>query len=167
MSYIDGNLLEGERVVFRTRLHWKLLVGPGLFLLATLVPPAWLYLQQSWTGWVLLAPAAGLVVLLAAIVKRTSSDFAVTNKRVMMKTGIFNTRSVELLLSKIEAIAVNQTLGGRMLGYGNIVVTGSGGTEEAFSDIQAPLEFRRAVQSVTDAQTVPIDTPSRIPATER
>ena len=66
MSYIDGNLLEGERVVFRTRLHWKLLVGPGLFLLATLVPPAWLYLQQSWTGWVLLAPAAGLVVLLAA-----------------------------------------------------------------------------------------------------
>jgi hypothetical protein len=54
-----------------------------------------------------------------------------------------------------------------MLGYGNIVVTGSGGTEEAFSDIQAPLEFRRAVQSVTDAQTVPIDTPSRIPATER
>ena len=167
MSYIDGNLLEGERVVFRTRLHWKLLVGPGLFLLATLVPPAWLYLQQSWTGWVLIAPGAGLVVLLAAIVKRTSSDFAVTNKRVMMKTGIFNTRSVELLLSKIEAIAVNQTLGGRMLGYGNIVVTGSGGTEEAFSDIQAPLEFRRAVQSVTDAQTVPIDTPSRIPATER
>ena len=69
VSYIDGNLLEGERVVFRTRLHWKLLVGPALFLLATLVPPAWLYLQQSWTGWVLIAPAAGLVVLLAAIVQ--------------------------------------------------------------------------------------------------
>jgi hypothetical protein len=51
-----------------------------------------------------------------------------------------------------------------MLGYGNIVVTGSGGTEEAFSDIQAPLEFRRAVQSVTDAQVLPVEHPSRIPA---
>ena len=164
MSYIDGNLLEGEHVVFRTRLHWKLLVGPGVFLLATLVPPAWLYLQRTWTDWVLIAPLVGLIVLLAAIVKRMSSDFAVTNKRVMMKTGIFNTRSVELLLNKIEAIAVNQTLAGRMLGYGHIVVTGSGGTGETFSDIQAPLEFRRAVQSVTDAQAIPLEHASRIPA---
>ena len=166
MSYIDGNLLEGEHVVFRTRLHWKLLVGPALFLLVTLAVPAWLYLQHSWTEWALIAPAVGLIVLLAAIVKRASSDFAVTNKRVMMKTGIFNTRSVELLLGKIEAIAVDQTLAGRMFGYGNIVVTGSGGTEEAFSDIQAPLEFRRAVQSVTDGQAMPVENASRTPASD-
>ena len=150
MSYIDANLLPGERVVFRTRLHWKLLVGPFVFLLVTLVPVAWLYWQGPWTPWILLAPAFGLLVLAAAIVRRQSSDFAVTTKRVMMKTGIFSTRSVELLLGKIEAIAVNQTLAGRLLGYGDIVVTGSGGTEEAFGDIQAPLAFRRAVQSVTD-----------------
>jgi hypothetical protein len=55
---------------------------------------------------------------------------------------------------------VNQTLGGRMWGYGNIVVTGSGGTEETFSSIQAPLEFRRAVQSVTDAQMSPTSAPA-------
>ena len=157
MSYLDGNLLEGEHVVFRTRLHWKLLVGPGVFLLAMLVPPGWLYLQRTWTDWVLIAPALGLIVLLAAIVK---------NKRVMVKTGVFNTRSVELLLSKIEAIAVNQTLAGRMLGYGNIVVTGSGGTTETFCDIQAPLEFRRAVQSVTDVQAIPFEHASRIPASD-
>ena len=163
MSYIDKNLLQGERVVFRTRLHWKLLVGPVLFLLAMLVPAAWLYVQRTWTNWVLLAPAIGLLVLFAAIVKRGSSDFAVTNKRVMMKTGVFNTRSVELLLSKIEAIAVNQSVGGRMFGYGNIVVTGSGGTEESFADIQAPLEFRRAVQSVTDTQAIAAR-PLQIPA---
>lgn len=153
MSYIDANLLPGERVVFRTRLHWKLLVGPIVLLLVTLAPVAWLWLQASWTNWILLAPAFGLFVLLAAIVRRQSSDFAVTSKRVMMKTGVFSTRSVELLLGKIEAIAVNQTLGGRMMGYGDIVVTGSGGTEESFADIQAPLAFRRAVQSVTDTQS--------------
>lgn len=152
MSYIDGNLLDGEHVVFRTRLHWKLLVAPVLLLLVTLAALVWLYLQATWTNWILLAPGFGLLVLLAAVVKRQSSDFAVTNKRVMMKTGVFNTRSVELLLAKIEAIAVNQTLGGRLFGYGDIFVTGSGGTEESFANIQAPLEFRRAVQSVTDTQ---------------
>jgi hypothetical protein len=51
----------------------------------------------------------------------------------MMKTGVFSARSVELLLGKVEAIAVHQSLGGRIVVYGDIVVTGSGGTEEAFS----------------------------------
>jgi uncharacterized membrane protein YdbT with pleckstrin-like domain len=154
MSYIDSNLLDGEQVVFRTRLHWKLLIGPLLFAIVTLLPIAWLLAQGTWNPWVLIAPGLGAVILLAAIIKRQSSDFAVTNKRVMMKVGFFSTRSVELLLSKIEAIAVNQGIAGRMFGYGDIVVTGSGGTEEAFPDIQAPLELRRAVQSVTDAQTM-------------
>jgi uncharacterized membrane protein YdbT with pleckstrin-like domain len=99
--------------------------------------------------------AFGLLILLVAFVKRQSSDFAVTNKRVMMKTGVFSTRSIELLLSKIEAIAVNQSFAGRIFGYGDIVVTGSGGTREAFSNIQGPLAFRRAVQSVTDTQINP------------
>jgi len=166
MSYIDANLLAGEHVVFRTRLHWKLLVGPVLFMLATLVPIAWLRATSGYTNWALIAPAVGVVVLLAAILKRQSSDFAVTNKRVMMKTGIFNTRSIELLLTKVEAIAVNQTFGGRLFGYGDIVVTGSGGTAEAFSDIQAPLEFRRAMQSVTDAQSRAIAAPSALSASD-
>ncbi len=153
MSYIDGNLLAGERVVFRTRLHWKILVGPLLFAVASFLPVAWLMAQGTWTYLVLIAPGLGLLILLAAVIRRQSSDFAVTNKRVMMKIGVFTTRSVELLLSKVEAITVHQSLGGRLFGYGDLVVTGSGGTEERFSNIQAPLELRRAVQSVTDRET--------------
>jgi uncharacterized membrane protein YdbT with pleckstrin-like domain len=153
MSYIDGNLLAGERVVFRTRLHWKILVGPLLFAVASFLPVAWLMAQGTWTYLVLIAPGLGLLILLAAVIRRQSSDFAVTNKRVMMKIGVFTTRSVELLLSKVEAITVHQSLSGRLFGYGDLVVTGSGGTEERFSNIQAPLELRRAVQSVTDRET--------------
>jgi uncharacterized membrane protein YdbT with pleckstrin-like domain len=166
MSYIDRNLLAGERVVFRTRLHWKLLVGPVLFMLVTLLPIAWLRATHAHNAWALLAPALGVIILLAAILKRQSSDFAVTNKRVMMKTGIFNTRSIELLLAKVEAIAVDQTFSGRLFGYGDIVVTGSGGTTEAFTDIQAPLEFRRAMQSVTDAQLRATPTGSAVVASD-
>jgi len=150
MSYIDRNLIEGERVVYRTRLHWLVFVVPVLFTAIVLLPGAWLLANGSWQSFAWVPLVIALLVLLPAFVKRQSSDFAVTNKRVMMKSGVLTTRSVELLLNKIEAIAVNQSLLGRMFGYGDIVVTGSGGTREAFSHIQSPLEFRRAVQSVSD-----------------
>jgi len=149
MSYIDGNLLDGEHVVYRTRLHWLLFVIPVLFTVVVLLPLAWLMANGTWESFTWIPLSFGLIVLVATFIKRQSSDFAVTNKRVMMKVGVFATRSIELLLNKIEAIAVNQSLMGRVFGYGDIAVTGSGGTREAFSRIQAPLEFRRAVQSVT------------------
>jgi uncharacterized membrane protein YdbT with pleckstrin-like domain len=85
--------------------------------------------------------------LLAEFIKRQNFDFAVTNKRVMMKVGVFRTRSVELLLSRIEAVAVDQRLMGRMFGYGDIIVTGSGGTKESFSYIQSPLTQIAAMAS--------------------
>jgi len=151
MSYIDRNLIADERVVYRTRLHWLLFAPYVLLIVVVLLPLAWFLAQAGQRELAWLPIVLGLLTLLAAIVKRQSSDFAVTNKRVMMKSGVFSTRSIELLLGKIEAIAVHQGLLGRLLGYGDIVVTGSGGTREAFSSIQGPLQFRRAVQSVSDA----------------
>jgi uncharacterized membrane protein YdbT with pleckstrin-like domain len=157
MSYIDGNLLEGERVVYRTRLHWLLFLTPVLFTIV-LLAIAWLLATRTsepWSHYAWIPVALSALLLLATYIKRQSSDFAVTNKRVMMKVGVFSTRSIELVLNKVEAIAVNQSLMGRIFGYGDIVVTGSGGTKEAFAHIQGPLAFRRAVQSVTDVHSSP------------
>jgi uncharacterized membrane protein YdbT with pleckstrin-like domain len=163
VSYIDSNLLEGERVVFRTRVHWMLFVAPVLFTIVVLLPAAWFLANGPWSSYVWVPLGLGALLLLIAFIKRQSSDFAVTNKRVMMKTGVFSTRSIELLLSKIEAIAVEQSFGGRILGYGDIAVTGSGGTKGTFPRIQSPLEFRRAVQSIADAPTMSTQAaPSRL-----
>ena len=152
MSYIDSNLLPGERVVFRTRLHWLLFLWPVVFVVIVMFPAAWLLAAGSWSSYTWTPLAAGLLVLLPAFIKRMSSDFAVTNKRIMMKEGVFHTRSTEVLLSKVEAIKVDQSLPGRIFDYGSIVVTGTGGTTETFLQIQAPLAFRRAVQSVADKE---------------
>jgi len=76
-----------------------------------------------------------------------SSEFAVTNKRVLIKVGFIRRHSLELLLQKVEGIGVDQGILGRVFDYGTIIVTGTGGTKEPFKNIAAPLEFRKQVQS--------------------
>lgn len=156
MSYVDRTLLDGERIVYRTRLHWLVYLRPLLLYLLVFLPLAWWTWSSTWHRYAWIPVALGLLTFLPALIRRQSSDFAVTNKRVMMKAGIFNTRSIELLHGKIETIMVQQSLAGRMLSYGDIVVTGSGGTKETFTRIQNPLEFRRAVQSVADGVAQPV-----------
>ena len=150
MGYIERHLLPGEQVTYRTRLHWKLYVWPLLLVLLVLVPLTILALSSTHPILAVLPALAALILLLVAFVKRRTSEFAVTNKRVILKLGVLNTRSVELLLPKIEGITVTQSLPGRLFGFGAIVLTGSGGTQEPFTGIQAPLQFRQAVQAATD-----------------
>ena len=152
MSYINRHLLPGEEVLYRTQLHWKLYLGPGLLVLLVLLPFTILALSTTHRWLAIFPAAAALVVLLIALIRRKSSEFAVTNKRVILKLGVLTTRSVELLLPKVEGIAVTQSLAGRLFGFGAIVVTGSGGTQEPFTGIQAPLAFRQAVQGATERE---------------
>jgi uncharacterized membrane protein YdbT with pleckstrin-like domain len=75
----------------------------------------------------------------------------VTNRRVLIKVGFIRRHSLELLLPKVEGIAVDQGILGRILGYGTIIVTGTGGTKEPFRNIIAPMEFRKMVQQQTSS----------------
>jgi hypothetical protein len=75
----------------------------------------------------------------------------VTDKRVIIKVGWIQRRTLETMLGKVEGIGVDQTVIGRMLNFGTITVTGTGGTQERFTNIAAPLEFRRQVQAQVSA----------------
>ncbi len=151
MSSVERNLLDGEVVVFRTRLHWHLFVWPVVLELLVMVPLGVLLYLNNYVAWAALPAALGSIPIFLAFIRRQSSEFAVTNKRVVIKLGVVTTRSLELLLSKVEGIAVNQGLAGKIFDYGDIIVTGSGGTKEAFSGIQSPAGLRRAIQSAADA----------------
>lgn len=150
MSYVDRNLLANEKVLFRTRLHWRLYVPAVLFTLFVMGPIAALLWWRGEQPWSPLPVGLGLVWVLAAHIRRQSSEFVVTTKRVVIKIGVFTTRSLELLPSKVEGVAVEQNVLGKLFGFGDIVVTGSGGTKESFGGIQAPFEFRRAIQEATE-----------------
>ena len=157
MDYIEKNLVPGETVLYKTRLHWIVMIGPliaGLLLggigLAFCVGG---YEASgkgaSYPGMIIV----GLLLLVATVVlvgmgfvRQNSTEVAVSNKRVLIKTGFVSRKSIEVLLSKVESIGVDESGLGRMLGYGSVIVRGTGGTFETFSGIAHPNEFRRQVQ---------------------
>jgi len=158
MSYVEKHLIEGETIVYETRLHWVVLVVPILLgLLFALTGVAMFALSARTTGGKNVASqsmtvvgAAFLVVALVFIARgilvRNATEMTVTNKRVFVKVGLAARRTIELLLSRVESIGVEESVLGRMLGYGTVIVHGTGGTPEIFNMIAHPLEFRTQVQ---------------------
>jgi uncharacterized membrane protein YdbT with pleckstrin-like domain len=148
MSYLDDHLLAGEQIVYRARLHWSIFATPiiviGLGIALAIILR--IYQPEYWYAGAALA-GIGLLLAIGPAIRYASSEFAVTDKRVVAKLGFIERESLETLLSKVEAIGVDQGIVGRMLDYGTITITGTGGTEESFPRIAAPLELRRQIQS--------------------
>jgi uncharacterized membrane protein YdbT with pleckstrin-like domain len=142
MGYVDSNLLPNEQVTYRARLHRIIYMLPVCVLIVAIA------VATIGGGWLALGLGViGLVLLVPPWIRSISSEFAVTNKRVLVKVGLVRRHSLELLLQKVEGIGVDQGILGRILGYGTITVSGTGGTREAFRMIARPLEFRRQVQA--------------------
>ncbi len=117
-SYVQNNLISGEQVIYEARLHWI----------------------------IFLSLRCVFSLLILPLIDRWTSEFAITNKRVIMKVGLIRRKALEMNLSKIESVNVDQTIMGRILGYGTITVIGTGGTRESFARISKPMEFRRVFQ---------------------
>ena len=160
MSYVEKHLIQGETVQYQTKLHWIVMLGHALIAavlaligVALLVVPwnsvsggaASLTLVSRWAGGAFLVIAA--IVFVVGLVRRNSTEMGLTNKRVIVKTGLANRRTIELLLSRIESVVIEEPAMGRMLGYGTVIIRGTGGTPEVFEKIAHPLEFREHVQS--------------------
>lgn len=150
MSYVDNSLLPNEQVTHRTRLSRVVFVGPSILLavgVLVLIPA--MDGMPGGYGIAALFLVPGLIVGLARYIAFATSEFAVTNRRVIVKVGLLRRRTLELQLGKLEAIAVDQSILGRLFRYGNIVITGSGGTKEPFKTISDPIELRRAALAAT------------------
>ena len=154
MGYIDRSLVEGEKVLYRARLHWVVLLWPLLvasaigalgvaFLVVVVVPGLRPHGFSGALGVAgLLLFLAALALIGSALVARNATEIAVTSRRVLIKTGIVNRRTLELLLVRIESIGVNEPPLGRMLGFGTVVLRGTGGTPEQFDRIRRSSRSR-------------------------
>jgi uncharacterized membrane protein YdbT with pleckstrin-like domain len=149
VGYVERHLLPNERVVYKTRLHWILFFKPVVVLLAGVVLAALLrsVLDPPWLWYFGLAVVAvGTAWGFVRFVEVMTSEFAVTTSRLIFKVGLIARYTTELLLSKVESIGVTQSLLGRVLNYGDITVTGTGGAREVFRRVGDPIGFRNHVQ---------------------
>jgi len=122
-KYVEKNLTSGENVIYEAKPHWIIFLSVRGLLSLFILP----------------------------LIEMYTSEYAVTNRRVIAKVGLISRRTLEMNLPKIESIKVDQSILGRILGYGNIEVIGTGGSNEAFSNIQSPLEFRKQYQQALHA----------------
>lgn len=153
MAYVEDHLLANEQVVYRAHLHKFVYLWP-LVIALVMIAVAYVAFLNAMYPVATIALGAALVPLIWAQIVYSSSEFAVTNKRVIIKVGFIQRRTLETLLGKVEGIEVNQSFLARMFDYGTITVTGTGGTREQFANISAPLEFRRQVQGQVTSQEV-------------
>jgi uncharacterized membrane protein YdbT with pleckstrin-like domain len=142
MAYLDESLAPGESIVARFPLHWTAKWRLIVYLLLAI-------------------PTLGIALLAALYewIRLRSIEMGVTNRRVVRKTGIVSRQTEELRLASIETIDLRQSAWGRMLGFGDIVLTGRGESAMIFSRLALPLEAKRAIESayaanVEDARTV-------------
>jgi uncharacterized membrane protein YdbT with pleckstrin-like domain len=118
--YVNNHLIRDESVVFETKYHWVI-----FFTLKSL-----------------------FTLTIAPLLQRALSEFVITNRRIIIKTGFIARSTFEMNLSKIESVNVDQSVIGRVLNYGSITIIGTGGTKESFNNISKPLNFRKAFQEL-------------------
>ena len=181
MSYVQRSLVAGETLLYETRHHWLVLLGPLLLSLvfvalgvasageALAAKQGKGQLVGASAGTLGAAEIVGALLILAAIgifayglAKRNATEMAVTNRRVLIKTGMGSRRTLDMMLSRVESIGVEETFLGRMLGFGSVIVRGTGGTPESFLLISHPQDFRRSVQEQIGCQVPASNVPPQV-----
>jgi uncharacterized membrane protein YdbT with pleckstrin-like domain len=150
--YVDQVLQEGEQVRCIASLHWILYAPGALLCLAA----AFIYFALPGSGgmgtiaWIaaLLVFASGVVVLARAWFIWWTTEIAVTNRRIIYKTGFISRQTTEMHMDKVESVDVDQSVLGRILNYGNVVVRGTGTGLEPIPMIAAPFELRNHITGV-------------------
>jgi uncharacterized membrane protein YdbT with pleckstrin-like domain len=144
MSYIDKNLLTGEQIIYRTKKHLIIFITPVIWTLALLI-----CLMNSNPFVVKFSILPGIVALgswLNTLLIYVTSEFVITNKRIMMKEGFFVRHSNEIRLSTVAQVSVTQSLIGQLLDYGAVFINAFGAETDSFTAINHPIQFQKLVQ---------------------
>jgi uncharacterized membrane protein YdbT with pleckstrin-like domain len=164
MSYIDKSLGEGETVIARARFHWLYSLAAWCQLL---IPAVLLVVILSWAGpqpsfldtsnpitwtialvslWLLL----GLITFLRMMIRKWTTEIGVTSHRFVEKYGALSMRTNEIALPNIEGVKLNQSLLGRIFGYGILRIEGTGVDAVNTPNIADPVGFVRAIQTARE-----------------
>lgn len=146
MSYVQSVLQPDEQVKYVTYIHWKIfLPGIGLFILAVLfylLAISTTSVFAFWAGVASFLLILSAIALLSAWFRRVTTEIAITDRRIIYKRGFISRRTIEMEMDKVESVDVDQSVMGRILDYGDILIRGVGVGMEPLKNIGSPIEFR-------------------------
>ena len=162
MSYIDKSLGDGETLIARAHFHWlyslfawampllPLFVLLGLWVHAGNQPLdrgnplTWtLVLVGVWLIW-------GLLTFIKLMIRKWSTEIGVTSHRFVERYGLLSMHTNEIALPNIEGVRVNQSILGRIFGYGTVRIEGTGVDSVTTPSIADPVGFVRAIQTARE-----------------
>lgn len=126
MSYIDSNLIGNEEVIYRGKVT------------------LW-----AWLPWIVWGVIFGVFTIIGFILiplgyfVLRSNEAAITNKRLIAKSGLIKRDTVEIPIKKISSLQVKQGISGRILGYGTLVISDAGTAHAPIRYIKDPMRFRQ------------------------
>jgi uncharacterized membrane protein YdbT with pleckstrin-like domain len=143
MSYSKESLIHWEKIIFETKLSSSTyLVGVIIFIIILIVVPLF---GGSFGVAMLFGTCILIWVSIGVYLNIQNSEFTITNRRVLIKTGILSTRSLELLINNIEGIYVEQTAFNKLFGGGSLIIRWLGNTSSIYPNIDKSLEFRKVL----------------------
>ena len=136
-SFVENSLIPGEVIESKAEITW---------------------LSQFWYLFFALLGVFALLIPtiffgLIAVINVMTTELAVTNKKVIGKTGFIQRVSIDLPLDKLESINIDQGVMGRILGFGRVSIRGVGGNNVSIPFIKNPLDFRRVVMGLIDKRS--------------
>ncbi|HZS84249.1 MAG TPA: PH domain-containing protein [Stellaceae bacterium] len=151
MSYVAKVLQPGETVRYVTGLHWFVYlhaIGFAILAIGAVVLALQLIDPTGQLAALVLAAALALAAAIAwlrGFIQRRTTEIAVTDRRIIYKRGLLRRDTVEMNMSKVESVNVDQSIAGRIFGYGTVTIHGTGGDLEPMRNIAAPIRFRNHV----------------------
>lgn len=162
MSYVNDNLLPNEKIYLSASISPAIFIRPILVFILVLLfilvtQPAIsdsdqfsLILRSINCFFSAIFIFSTLMLFIEAFTIMKVTEFAVTNKRIIAKTGFIRRRTIELLLTKVESVGLRQNALGRIFNFGTIVITGTGGTRQGFRAIRNPLHVKNKIYQIIE-----------------
>jgi hypothetical protein len=154
-SYLKREMHGNEHIIYTAELHWIVYhfgllttivgallghFGPLLITLAT--SPAYSKIAEKPVHYIALGIILiGALHLFFGLIRQISTELVITNRRVIAKYGYISTTTYELMLPKVEGANIDQTIPGRILGYGTVMVKGTGGGISPIHHVANPYRF--------------------------
>ena len=152
MSYVNATLQAGERVTASASRHWIIYLRPLLWAAIGLCLIFASSKTNPTSGLAAATILGGITIFLIALVSligkwfdNSTMELAVTDRRVIYKSGFIRRHTVEMNMGKIESVIVDQSILGRLLDFGTIHIKGTGQSIENLRSISCPLAVRNSI----------------------